>query len=376
MKTESTSAACANLERHDSRVRGERHARGQRSVPYERTAPQERDATPLLSPEALKQKHSLSEAASALVSETARRLTRRVTEGAGRPLVIVGPCSIHCETAALEYARELGRLRQDLGDKLELVMRVYFEKPRTSVGWKGFLYDPALDGSDDLPRGLERARALMVQIAELGVPMATEILDPLVVPYLEDCLSWVAVGARTSESQIHRQMASGLSCPVGFKNATDGSISVAAQAMTSAKQAHTHLGIDAYGAVSAVRTAGNPAAHLVLRGGTSGPNYCEFSVARAGEQLKQAGHRPEVLVDVSHGNSEKDFRRQGQVARAVFAQLGRRDVDVLGIMLESHLNEGRQELGPGLKYGVSVTDGCISLAETEELLREMASGFV
>src|SRR5690606_8784266 len=237
----------------------------------------------------------------------------------GAPIAIVGPCSIHCEAAALEYAHRLRAVQLRLGARVQIVMRVYFEKPRTTVGWKGFLYDPDVDGSHDLKKGLERARSLLVQIAELGVPIATEILDPLVADYLEDCLSWVAIGARTSESQIHRQLASGLGCPVGFKNGTDGSVTVAVQASQAAEQSHTHLGINALGQVVMKRTSGNPATHVVLRGGKHGPNHDAESVAEAARSLRNQGRRAAMIVDCSHGNSEKDYTKQPEVARAVMA---------------------------------------------------------
>ena len=327
---------------------------------------------PLPTPGELRLQHSLSGAAQEQVLHARTHLKARVEHGIGAPIAIVGPCSIHCEAAALEYAHRLRAVQLRLGARVQIVMRVYFEKPRTTVGWKGFLYDPDVDGSHDLKKGLERARALLVQIADLGLPIATEILDPLTAEYLEDCLSWVAIGARTSESQIHRQMASGLNCPVGFKNGTDGSATVAVQASHAAEQSHTHLGINARGQVVMKRTRGNSATHLVLRGGNQGPNYDAERVAEVGRSLRSHGRRAAVIVDCSHGNSEKDYAKQPKVARAVMAQMRQSHADVMGFMLESHLNAGSQPAAGAREYGVSITDGCIDFNATEHLLEELA----
>lgn len=334
---------------------------------------------PLETPSQLKERHPLSASAKAVILQTRESIARRLESGAGMPLAIVGPCSIHCETAALEYAERLQELRARLGDRVEIVMRVYFEKPRTTVGWKGFLYDPDLDGSDDLARGLARARALMVQIAEMGVPIATEILDPMVAEYLGDCITWVAIGARTSESQIHRQLASGLACPVGFKNGTDGSVEIAIQASESAAHPHSHLGIDQHGRAAVLRSRGNPSTHVVLRGGKDGPNHDRESVAKVGETLRKQGKRTSVLIDCSHQNSRKTYSLQPEVARMVMAQMNQEHADVVGLMIESHLRAGFQSLKvngapPRLEYGVSVTDGCIDFATTAGLLEELARG--
>lgn len=328
---------------------------------------------PLPSPRELRTQFSLSERAREHIARTRARINARIVTGAGAPIVVVGPCSIHCEIAALEYAERLAALQTHLGESVSLVMRVYLEKPRTTVGWKGFLYDPDLSGESDLASGIERGRALMARIAELGLPIATEILDPLAAPYFEDCLSWVAIGARTAESQVHRQMASGLSCAVGFKNGTDGSVTVATQAIESAAESHAHLGIDADGRVSMKRTPGNSATHVVLRGGHTGPNYGRAEVARVGADLRASGRRASVLVDCSHGNSEKDYRRQPIVARAVMEQMGEAHADVFGLMLESHLSAGKQSVEGAREYGVSVTDGCIDFATTEALLLELGA---
>ncbi len=330
-------------------------------------------ALPLPAPGQLRALYSLDEAARERITSTRKRLKRRIEDGQGPPIAIVGPCSIHCETSALEYAERIRNVQERLGDRVQIVMRAYFEKPRTTVGWKGFLYDPDLDGSSDLVRGLARARRLLVQLSEIGVPLATEVLDPLTVPFIEDCLSWVAVGARTSESQIHRQMASGLLCPVGFKNGTDGQIVAATQAIESAASAHTHLGIDEFGQVALLRSPGNQACHVVLRGGKEGPNYAKSAVAQTALTLKAQGRAPRILVDCSHQNSGKDHLRQPEAARAVIEQIGQNHADVIGFMLESHLNAGSQPVDAPHKYGVSITDSCIDFSTTEILLDELAN---
>lgn len=330
----------------------------------------------LPAPVELKERHSLSAQAKKTISRARNRLLQRLEHGHGAPIAIVGPCSIHCEESALEYARRLAVVRERLDDRVQIVMRVYLEKPRTTVGWKGFLYDPNLDGSSDIVQGLERARALMVKIAELGIPIATEVLEPLAAEYLDDCLTWVAVGARTSESQIHRQMASGLPCPVGFKNGTDGSVSTALQAIESATHAHSHLGIDCSGRVAVRRTGGNRGAHVVLRGGKDGPNFDRESVSAVGHALRQAGRSATVLVDCSHQNSGKVYSLQPEVAREVMAQMSEPHADVAGLMIESNLRAGFQRLTKDprdLEPGVSVTDGCIDFASTVLLLEELAA---
>lgn len=329
---------------------------------------------PLPSPAALRLHIPLSASARTCIARARERISARIAHGEGPPLVIVGPCSIHCETAALEYAERLARLQAQLGDRLLLVMRVYIEKPRTTVGWKGFLYDPDLSGQEDLHAGLVRSRALMAKISELGLPIATELLDPIAAEYLDDCLSWVAIGARTSESQIHRQLASRLPCPVGFKNGTDGSISIALQAMETAARPHAHFSIDAHGAVAMRKTSGNPSTHIVLRGGSQGPNYHQACVEQTAGTLRTAGLAARILVDCSHGNSNKDHCLQPTVAREVKRQLSSGGENLLGIMLESHLSAGRQSEREPRRYGVSVTDACIDFPTTEALLLELALG--
>ncbi len=293
-----------------------------------------------------------------------------------RLLVITGPCSIHDEQAALEYAEKLAVLNAELSDRVCIVMRVYFEKPRTTVGWKGMIYDPDLDGSFDIASGLRRARRLLLTIAGMGLPTATEFLDPITPQYLADLISWTAVGARTTESQTHRQMASGLSMPVGFKNSTDGNIQIAVDAMLSSREPHAFLGIDGDGRTCTVLTNGNPHGHMVLRGGADGPNYAAEHVQAVYERLEGGGLPRQVLVDCSHANSNKDHTRQALAFRDVLAQRAGGDTGVIGLMVESHLHEGKQSLGDDpseLRYGVSITDACIGWDETVELLREAAA---
>ena len=290
-----------------------------------------------------------------------------------RMLMIVGPCSIHDEQAGLEYAGRLVKLAKQLQDRIMVVMRVYFEKPRTTVGWKGLIYDPHLDGSFAIGEGLHQARAFLLRVGELGLPAATEFLDPIVPQYLADLVSWAAIGARTTESQTHRQMASGLSMPVGFKNTTDGNTQYAVDAIVAARAPHGFLGIDKHGQTCMVLTKGNPHAHLVLRGGSRGANYNAAAIAAVEPQLAKAGLPSQLLVDCSHGNSDKDYTRQCIAFRDVVQQRVEGDTHILGCMLESHLMPGSQKLegDPSqLRYGVSITDACIGWEETEQILTE------
>ncbi len=289
-----------------------------------------------------------------------------------RMVMLVGPCSIHDEKAGLEYAKRLAVLAEEVKDKILVVMRVYFEKPRTTVGWKGLINDPNLDGTFDMQTGLTRARGFLIEVLKLGLPAGTEFLDPFTPQYLADLISWGAIGARTTESQTHRQMASGLSMPIGYKNGTGGTLQIAVDAMTAARSPHAFLGIDMDGRASIVNTAGNKAQHLILRGGASGPNYDEESVTMAGSLLEAAGLRPNVVVDCSHANSNKDHNRQPIVFREALRQRNSGNKGLIGVMLESHINEGNQSLGDpkDLKYGVSITDACINWETTDELLRE------
>jgi 3-deoxy-7-phosphoheptulonate synthase len=333
------------------------------------------ETTALRSPDDVTRELPLSDRAADVVFR-ARQEIQGVLEGRDpRKLVIVGPCSIHDPQAALEYAERLLALRERVSDALLIVMRVYFEKPRTTVGWKGLINDPHLDGTNDIPTGIRKARSLLREIAELGLPAATEMLDPIIPQYIADSISWSAIGARTTESQTHREMASGLSMPVGFKNGTDGSLGVAINAMIAASRPHSFLGVDGAGRVGVVRTAGNPHCHIVLRGGAVGPNYGAAEVAKAVAALNKAHVSPRVLIDASHDNSSKDPSRQPAVLSDVGQQLRSGDPHILGVMLESHLRAGRQELTDksSLTYGQSITDGCIGFDTTVEVLEAFAA---
>jgi 3-deoxy-7-phosphoheptulonate synthase len=288
-----------------------------------------------------------------------------------RMLVVVGPCSIHDPVAALDYARRLAALSRKVVDRYLVVMRVYFEKPRTTVGWKGLINDPLLNDSCDLAYGLALARRILLDIAELGLPAGTEFLDPIVPQYTADLITWAAIGARTTESQTHREMASGLSMPVGFKNGTDGSVQVAIDAMKSSRMPHSFLGIDQDGATSIIKTTGNPDSHVVLRGGRDGTNYEPHQVAVVCGKLKESGLRPAVMVDCSHANSGKDPSRQPRVWESIMAQRASGRREIIGAMLESNIHFGGQSLGgdpSALKYGVSITDSCMNWEMTEGLL--------
>ncbi len=303
--------------------------------------------------------------------DAARRILNREDP---RLLVIVGPCSIHDPAAALDYATRLAELRQELADRYEIVMRVYFEKPRTTVGWKGLINDPHLDDSCDLAHGLAIARKLLIDITAMGLPAATEFLDPIIPQYTADLVSWSAIGARTTESQTHRELASGLSMPVGFKNGTDGSVQTAIDAMKSSRSPHSFLGIDQDGSTSIVKTTGNPHCHVVLRGGRNGTNYEAPQVAEAAEKLRAAGLPDSLMIDCSHANSGKDPRRQPDVWRSILAQRASGTREIIGAMIESNLHFGSQP-NPGtglasLKYGVSITDACLDWESTAALLRE------
>ena len=301
-----------------------------------------------------------------------REQTRSILNGEdSRFLVIVGPCSIHDEKAALDYAERLIRCSEKLSERLLIVMRVYFEKPRTTTGWKGLIYDPHLDDTFDIETGLHRARSLLLRIGEMGMYAGTEFLDPIVPQYLADLVTWATIGARTTESQTHRQMASGLSMPVGFKNGTDGNAQIAIDAMVSARNAHGFLGIDHDGRTAIIRTTGNRDGHLVLRGGISGPNFGALAVAQAKNQLQAAAVRSQLLVDCSHGNSNKEHTRQANALQDVVEQRTAGNTDIIGCLIESNLNPGNQRLGDDLsklQYGVSITDACIGWEQTEELL--------
>ena len=302
-----------------------------------------------------------------------RRAVERVLDGSDRRVMaIVGPCSIHDPAAARDYAARLGRVAERVQDRLLVVMRVYFEKPRTTVGWKGLINDPHLDGTFDVATGLRLARGLLIELARAGLPTATEFLEPITPQYIADTVVLGAIGARTTESPTHRQMASGLSMPVGFKNATDGSLQVAIDAMQAARAEHSFLGIDNDGGTCVVSTTGNPWGVLMLRGGRGGSNYAPDVMQEARSRLEAAGLPPRLIVDCSHANSGKDHRRQAVVWRDVLAQRAAGDTTIVGLMLESNIVAGSQPAGPRdtLAYGVSITDGCIGWEETEQLLLE------
>ncbi len=328
---------------------------------------------PLISPALLLDELPMPAAAQVLVRE-ARDAVAAVLNGADdRLIVVVGPCSIHDHAEAIEYARHLKALADELRDDLLVVMRVYFEKPRTTVGWKGYINDPRLDGSFHINEGLRRARALLLDIAEIGLPAGTEYLDLLSPQYISDLVSWGAIGARTTESQSHRQLASGLSCPVGFKNGTDGGVRVAADAVVAARAPHAFMGMTKMGQAAIFETRGNADCHVILRGGKK-PNYHADDVAAACEVLRAAGLREQVMIDCSHANSEKRHQRQTEVAQDVAAQMASGEKRITGVMIESHLEAGRQDLvaGQPLTRGVSITDACLGWADTEPPLRLLA----
>ena len=333
------------------------------------------ETRPLMSPALLHRDLPLDKGTSEVVSTTRKKIQSILHGIDPRILVIVGPCSVHDVDAAIEYANRLAPLRDKYSQQLEIVMRVYFEKPRTTVGWKGLINDPHLDDSYDINTGLRKARGLLLDLAKKGMPAATELLDPVVPQYIADLISWTAIGARTTESQTHREMASGLSMPVGYKNGTDGTATIAINAMQAASKPHHFLGINNDGQASIVSTTGNPHGHLVLRGGKNGTNYHLDAINLIADELSQFKMPSKVMVDCSHGNSNKDFRRQSEVLREVASQLRSGSKNVMGVMIESHLVEGNQKLNSDLSkltYGQSVTDACINFSTTEVLLEELA----
>jgi 3-deoxy-7-phosphoheptulonate synthase len=331
-----------------------------------------REVIRLISPREMKGSLPMTTAANNTVFTGRQAVQSILAKDDSRLLVIVGPCSIHDPKAALEYANRLRRLALDVEDRLFLVMRVYFEKPRTTIGWKGLINDPHLDGSHDIQAGLRLARQLLLEINQLGLPAATEFLDPIVPQYIADLVAWAAVGARTTESQTHREMASGLSMPVGFKNATDGSLQIALDAMRAAMSPHSFLGIDQDGCTSIIRTAGNPFGHVVMRGGRARSNYDLESIAGAVRDLQRVALPEALMVDCSHANSGKQHARQEEVWRSVVAQRIGGNRALIGLMVESHLEEGSQPIPANLselRYGVSITDACVNWETTERLVR-------
>ena len=330
-------------------------------------------ATALPLPAELRQRVSVNSTLRSQIDQQRQAVQRILNGHDDRLLVVVGPCSIHDPDAALEYADRLAALSDEVSERILPVMRVYVEKPRTTVGWKGLAYDPDLDGSGDLPRGMTLSRELMHAVASRGLPIATELLQPMLAPYLDDLLSWVAIGARTTESQLHRELASDLSAAVGFKNATSGDVQVAIDAMQAAAHSHQRFAMDSQGRPIMQETAGNPHTHVVLRGGHGEPNYQAHHVRRAVNTLCEAGQNPRLMVDCSHANARKDHRRQSEVMLDVLAQRQAGDANLVALMLESHLYEGKQALTPSaLRYGVSVTDACVSWETTERLLKTAA----
>ena len=327
----------------------------------------------LMTPEQLKAEFPLSVEQEAQIAHARQTISDIIAGRDPRLLVVCGPCSIHDPEAAIEYARRFKALAAEVSDSLYLVMRVYFEKPRTTVGWKGLINDPHMDGSFDVEGGLKIARRLLVELVNMGLPLATEALDPNSPQYLGDLFSWSAIGARTTESQTHREMASGLSMPVGFKNGSDRSLATAINATRAAAMPNRFVGINQAGQVCLLQTQGNPNGHVILRGGKA-PNYGPEDVAKCEKEMAQAGLKPSLMVDCSHGNSNKDFRRQPAVAESVVAQIKDGNRSIIGLMIESNIHEGNQyaeQPREAMRYGVSVTDACISWETTEALLREL-----
>lgn len=328
---------------------------------------------PLISPEYLCHKYPIPNSSQQLI-ETSRKAISDILHGFDdRLLVIVGPCSIHDHDQAIAYAKLLKEQADVYANELLIVMRVYFEKPRTTVGWKGYINDPHLDGSFAINDGLEMARKLLLEIVEIGLPVGTEFLDLLSPQFFSDLISWGAIGARTTESQSHRQLASGLSCPVGFKNGTDGNIKVASDAILSAQSKHAFIGMTKSGQSAIFETNGNDDCHVILRGGKQ-PNYEVKDIDAACDYLTKSNLRPQVMIDVSHANSSKEHQKQIEVANYVGANIALGDNRIIGLMIESHLNEGRQDITPNqrLKYGISITDACISFEQTKPLFNMLS----
>ena len=329
---------------------------------------------PLLPPAILLEELPLSEQASMTVSRGREEVASILNGQDDRLVVVVGPCSIHDPVAALDYGRRLRALADEVARDLCVVMRVYFEKPRTTVGWKGLINDPDLDGSFKINDGLRLARRLLLELAELGLPTGCEFLDPISPQYTSDLVSWGAIGARTTESQVHRELTSGLSMPVGFKNGTDGGVQIAIDAVRSSAHPHRFLGVTEQGLCAIVATRGNPDCHVILRGGQSGPNYDALHVQKTVAALRDAGLTARLMIDTSHGNSEKDYRRQPAVARDVGVQLAQGEGGIVGVMMESFLVDGRQDLvtPSALVYGQSITDACMGWEMTVPVIRELA----
>ena len=329
----------------------------------------------LMPPKALIEELPLSEQGSLMVTRAREEVSQILSGRSDRLLVVVGPCSVHDPAAAHDYALRLRKAADELGSDLCVVMRVYFEKPRTTVGWKGLINDPHLDGSFAINVGLRRGRGFLLDLVEIGLPAGCEFLDPISPQFITDLVTWGAIGARTTESQVHRELASGLSMPVGFKNGTDGGVQIAIDAVRAAAHPHSFLGVTEQGLAGIVSTRGNVDCHVILRGGQSGPNYDTASVGKALAALRAAGAPPRLMIDTSHGNSEKDYRRQPRVAHEVAAQIGQGERGIIGVLMESFLVEGRQDLtDPArLVYGQSITDACLSWEMTVPVLQKLAA---
>lgn len=327
----------------------------------------------LPTPSEVKRRHPASDELRRGVVDARRRIKDILERRDHRLLVVVGPCSIHDPHAALDYAERLSRLAAETRDTLYIVMRVYFEKPRTTIGWKGLINDPYLDDTGHVEDGICLARRILVDISARGLPIATEALDPMTPQYLQDLIAWSAIGARTAQSQPHREMASGLSSVVGLKNATDGSIDAAVNALNAVSKPHRFLGIDALGRVALIETRGNPNSHIVLRGGDPGPNYDAWAIERCETRLFAANLPVNIMVDCSHANSNKDHERQGVVVDAVAGQIVGGNRSIVGIMIESNIEAGNQPIGRDLAYGVSITDACVGWSDTEAMLRALAT---
>jgi 3-deoxy-7-phosphoheptulonate synthase len=327
----------------------------------------------LLPPVAILERFPATESASSTVYQARQSIHNILADEDDRLLVIIGPCSIHDPEAALEYGKRLKKMREELGDRLEIVMRVYFEKPRTTVGWKGLINDPHLDNSYKLNEGLRMGRKLLLDLTDMGMPTAGEFLDMITPQYMADLISWGAIGARTTESQVHRELASGLSCPVGFKNGTDGNIKIATDAIRSAGASHHFLSVTKFGHSAIVETTGNPDCHIILRGGKE-PNYSADHVGTIKAELEASGLPQKVMIDFSHSNSSKQYKRQMVVSEDVSGQVAGGEDAIFGVMIESHLVEGRQDLvdGKAPTYGQSITDACIGWEDTEAVLRQLA----
>ncbi|KPC52134.1 3-deoxy-7-phosphoheptulonate synthase AroG [Amantichitinum ursilacus] len=332
-----------------------------------------REIKELLPPVAILEKYPVTETASATTFESRQAIHNMLRDADDRLLVIIGPCSIHDPKAALEYGRKIKVLREQYKDTLEIVMRVYFEKPRTTVGWKGLINDPFLNGSFNINEGLRIARKLLLDLNDSGMPTAGEFLDMITPQYVADLMSWGAIGARTTESQVHRELASGISCPVGFKNGTDGNLKIAIDAIRAASVPHHFLSVTKMGHSAIVSTGGNPDCHIILRGGKE-PNYDALHVQAAMKDLSDAGLEPKLMVDFSHANSRKDYRRQIEVSGEVSAQIAEGNKAIFGVMIESHLVAGRQDQveGQELCYGQSITDGCIGWDDSEAVLQQLS----